>query len=176
MKKVMINHAPHAIDQPVSILLLALGALLFIATSAYYQSINSQASVVNSQLKKLTQTIENSTYSHLNNSKTEVLGNEKSEERDAINKAIADISLPWRAVFKTIENTDTAYIQLLAIEPNMQKKQVRLTAVAFSKQEMFRYLQDLSQQTMLKNVVLLSQENADVQGESAIHFVVEAIW
>lgn len=184
MSDITLNHAPHSIKQPVKLAILIFGILIFIAAVLFAQHVYRKAALTHTALTTLSENV-NSDAQHRNTKPTALRDNdtstENTEERLAVNRAIADISLPWHAFFSAIEfksvaNTGNADVQLLAIEPNMQQKHVRLTAVAFNKQAMFAYMNALSNQPLLKNVVLVSQENTDIQGEPAIHFILEAIW
>lgn len=192
MSYITLNHAPRSIEQPFRLAILIFGTLFFIAAVLFAQHVYRKAALTHTALTTLSESV-NSDAQHRKTKRVALRNNDtntdaKSEERLAVNRAIADISLPWHSLFSTIEfksaantangniSTGDADVQLLAIEPNMQQKHVRLTAVAFNKQAMFAYLNALSNQPLLKNVVLVSQENTDIQGEPAIHFVLEAIW
>ena len=82
----------------------------------------------------------------------------KNNELTAVKEAIKEIVLPWPALFKSLESLNSTDVRLLALEPNAKQGKLQITAVALDSESMMRYLQELSQQRVLKEVVLQSQE------------------
>jgi len=101
---------------------------------------------------------------------------QKTHDIAAVNAAIAEIVLPWNAIFKILEATKSDAVKLLAVEPSIKKQTLRITALALDVDSMMAYVDSLIQQKMLKNVALVSQESAEVNGQPAVHFVVETAW
>lgn len=100
----------------------------------------------------------------------------KNNEVIAVNAAITEIALPWPALFKSLESVNSANVKLLALEPNAKQRTLHITAVALDNDSMMRYVDELTQQKMLKEVVLLSQESTDISGQKAIRFAIGAAW
>ena len=99
----------------------------------------------------------------------------KSDEVMAVKSAIKEIALPWSALFKSLESVSVD-VKLLALEPNAKQRTLHITAVALDSDSMMRYVDELAQQKILKEVVLKSQEPSDINGLKAIKFEIGASW
>ena len=100
----------------------------------------------------------------------------KNDEVVAVNTAIKEIVLPWPALFKSLESVNSMGVKLLALEPNAKQRTLHITAVALDSDSMMRYVDELAQQKILKEVILQSQESTDISGQKAIRFVIGAAW
>jgi len=179
MKAIYLNHAfTHQKRASTAMFLLISGGLLLAAFVFYMQHLSNETQRLEADIEQLT---------HSKNPRSSIkLNNKQSiktrDEMVAVNAAISEIVMPWTTIFKTLEATDSPEIKLMSIEPNTKKQALRINAVAMDVDSMMRYINDLSQQKMLKNVVLVTQENADIQQNTdvslqpALHFVVEALW
>ena len=173
MKAIYLNHAfTHQKRASTAIFLLISGGLLLAASVFYMQHLSSETQRLEADIEQL---------AHSKNPRPSLKTNNKEsiktrDEMVAVNAAISEIVMPWTSIFKTLEATDSPDIKLMSIEPNTKKQALRINAAAVDVDSMMRYIDDLSQQKMLKNVVLVTQENADINGQPALHFVVEALW
>lgn len=90
--------------------------------------------------------------------------------------AIKEIALPWSALFKSLESVNSREVKLLALQPNAKQRTLHITAVALDTDSMMRYVDELAQQKILKEVILQSQEPTDIGGQKAIRFEIGASW
>ena len=174
MKIVQLNHAPSAKKNPTSLaMLLLISGLLMLAASLFcFKYISSETQRLEADVEQL---------SHPKKPRSSFRENSKEatktrDEIAAVNMAISEIVLPWTSIFKTLEATDRPDVKLMSVEPDIKKQTLRINAVAMDVDSMMRYIDDLTRQKMLKNVTLLTQQNADINGQPAIHFVLEALW
>jgi len=173
MKAIYLNHAStYQKRNSTAIFLLISGGLMLAASVFYMQNLSNETQRLEADIEQL---------AHSKNPRSSLKTNSKEsiktrDEIAAVNAAISEIVMPWTSIFKTLEATDSPDIKLMSIEPNTKKQALRINAVAMDVDSMMRYIDDLSQQKMLKNVVLVTQENADINGQPALHFVVEALW
>ena len=173
MKAIYLNHAfTRKKRASTAVFLLITGGLLLTASIFYIQHLSSETQRIEANIEQL---------AHSKNPRSSIkLNNKESiktrDEVVTVNAAISEIVMPWTSLFKTLEATDSPDIKLMSIEPNTKKQALRINAVAMDVDSMMRYIDGLSQQKMLKNVVLVTQENADINGQPALHFVVEALW
>ena len=65
---------------------------------------------------------------------------------------------PWEILFLTLEAEYTNKISLMAIQPNMEKKEVLISAEATNLHEMFDYVRKLSAQKTIGRVELQNHE------------------
>lgn len=94
------------------------------------------------------------------------------EEMGAVQAAMAELALPWEALFTALEQTRTPRVKLLSIEPNAKQHKLHLTAQAAEAQDMLDYVRLLEQQPMLKNVLLRQHE----RDEAGVSFTIDAAW
>ncbi len=173
MSSITLNHAL-AIKKInlTALVLLVLGVLISGLTINYYQSLLSDTRKLETNIDALSRA---KSVRHL--PKANINQNaQKTHDVAAVNEAIAEIVLPWTAIFKMLEATNNDAVKLLAVEPNIKKQTLRISAVAMDVDSMMAYVDSLIQQKMLKSVALVSQESAEVNGQSAVHFVVETAW
>lgn len=173
LKAIYLNHAfTHQKRNSTAMFLLISGALMLATSIFYIQHLSSKT-------QRLEADIEQLSHSKIPRPSVKLNSKESIKTRDemvAVNAAISEIVMPWTSLFKTLEAANNPDIKLMSVEPNTKKQALRINAVAMDVDSMMRYIEDLSQQKMLKNVVLVTQQNADINGQPALHFVVEALW
>ncbi len=173
MRTIQLNHALTAKTHTSSAMfLLITGALMLAGSIFYFQQISSKTQRLEADIEQLM---------HSKNQRPLLKVNSKEyiqarDEAVAVNAAISEIVMPWAPIFKTLEATDRADVKLMSVEPNTKKQALRMNAVAMDVDSMMRYVDDLSQQKMLTSVTLVTQQSADINGQPAVHFVVEARW
>ncbi len=173
MRTVQLNHAFTTKKSTASAMfLLVTGVLMLVGTIFYFQQISSKTHRLEADIEQLTLS-KNTRPSFKVNSKEYM---KTRDEVVAVNAAISEIVMPWTSIFKTLEATDSTDVKLMSVEPNIKKQTLRMDAVAIDVDSMMRYIDDLSQQKMLKSVTLVTQQSADINGQAAVHFVVEARW
>jgi Tfp pilus assembly protein PilN len=156
--------------------LLGIGGVLNIALFLYCHQLSNKTELLQMDLR---QRSEATNQSRLSRSLSQINAKEhtvKLDEITAVNAAIKEIVLPWPALFKSLEAVDSAEVKLLALEPNAKQHTLHITAVALDTDSMMRYVRGLTQQSLLKEVVLQSQETTDINGQAAIRFVIGAAW
>ena len=177
MNHIGLNHVlrTHKIDV-LAISLLVIGNMLSIALFLYCQQLSSETELLQLDLR---QRLEATNKPRLNRTLSQINAKEhavKHDEISGVNAAIKEIVLPWPALFKSLEAVDSADVKLLALEPNAKQRTLHITAVALDTGSMMRYVRELTQQRVLKEVVLQSQETTDISGQTVIRFVVGAAW
>jgi predicted amino acid-binding ACT domain protein len=177
MNNIGLNHVlmTHKIDV-LATSLLVIGNVLSIALFLYCHQLTSETAFLQIDMR---QRSEATNKPNLNRSLLQINVKEhaiKHDEITAVNAAIKEIVLPWPALFKSLEAVDSAEVKLLALEPNAKQRTLHITAVALDVDGMMRYVRGLTQQSVLKEVVLQSQETTEINGQAAIRFVIGAAW
>jgi hypothetical protein len=177
MNRVGLNHV--LMTNRVNMLattLLVIGSVLSIALFLYSHQLSSEIELLKIDMRQQTETTNKKHLSRTllqSNAKASAVEN---DEALAVSAAIKEIMLPWSALFKSLESVSSADIKLLALEPNAKQRTLHITAVALDADSMMRYVDDLTQLSVLKKVVLQSQESTDISGQKAIRFVIGAAW
>ncbi len=96
-------------------------------------------------------------------------------EMMAARHAMAELALPWEALFRALERSRSEDVQLLSVDPDAKRHRVRLSAEATEADAMLAYIRQLDQQPMLRKVLLLQHERGDAS-EGKLRFTIEAEW
>jgi hypothetical protein len=92
------------------------------------------------------------------------------------NAVIQRLTLPWEALFNSVEAADSRSLALLSLEPNARELSLRLTGEASSVDEVLAYVDRLARQRALAEVHLLSFDTVQREGAPVIAFVLSARW
>ena len=91
-------------------------------------------------------------------------------------KLAAFLMIPWGDVLHALESSALDEVALLALEPDVKKRQLKITAEAKNKDIMFSYLEKLEASEELANVYLLKHEIVEDVDQRPIRFVAVASW
>lgn len=94
----------------------------------------------------------------------------------AVNAAVMQLNLPWRALHDAIGAATPAHIALLALEPDAKKRVIKVTAEAKNSDEMIAYVEQLKRQELFAGVTLTRHEIGDQDPNQPIRFQLEAEW
>ncbi|TFW28407.1 PilN domain-containing protein, partial [Massilia horti] len=99
-----------------------------------------------------------------------------TEQANAVNTAILQLNLPWRALRDAVQAATPPHVALLALEPDARKRSLRITAEARGSDEMIDYVQQLASQDWFTSVSLARHEINDQDPNRPIRFQVDAQW
>lgn len=108
-------------------------------------------------------------------------GGERETKRTGEEMKIADsiagrLTLPWTDLFDALESSSNNTVALLALEPDLPKRVLRITAEARNKADMLAYVGRLNEDSRLLNVHLMDHQlQAQTPGEP-VRFSVQASW
>jgi len=94
----------------------------------------------------------------------------------AVNAAVLQLNLPWRALHDAIQAATPAGIALLALEPDAKKSNMRITAEAKSSDDMIAYVAQLQQVEWFGAVALVRHEINEQDPNRPIRFQIDAQW
>ena len=86
------------------------------------------------------------------------------------------LATPWNTLLDSIEQSDMPDIALLGIDPSVKKQQVILTGEAKNLATILQYINKLSQQTALSQVVLQKHVVNEAVNEKPVSFSIIAKW
>jgi len=98
------------------------------------------------------------------------------KETSAINQAITQLNLPWRALFGILETTKPATIAILSMEPDGKKQSLKLHAEAKTPDDMIGFVDLLKQQPIFADVLLQKHEINDQDPNRPYRFTLDARW
>ncbi|TWB29791.1 hypothetical protein [Nitrospirillum bahiense] len=92
----------------------------------------------------------------------------------AVNAAVRQLNLPWRAVLDAVEAGTPKTIALLALEPDARRGLIRIEAEAADGEAMLAYVKQLKQQPLLAGAVLQKHRTEESQARRPLRFQIEA--
>lgn len=92
------------------------------------------------------------------------------------NDILRQLTLPWGALFKAVESSNDKEIALLAIAPDAQKLQVRLSGEAKHLKALLDYITRLEQSGAFDHVYLTNHEVKAQDPEKPVQFALVANW
>ena len=94
----------------------------------------------------------------------------------AVNAAVLQLNLPWRALHDAIGAATPNNIALLALEPDPRRRSMKITAEAKNSDDMIAYVERLKQQELFGAVALLRHEINELDPNRPIRFQLDAQW
>lgn len=99
----------------------------------------------------------------------------KSELRFA-NRVIEKLDTPWDAMFGAVESAFSEQVTLLSVEPDTERREVRLLAEAKDLTAMLDYVQQVRESPVLKNGYLVDHQINLQDPQRPVRFTVTAGW
>lgn len=99
----------------------------------------------------------------------------ETEVRHA-NDVLTQLALPWETLFKDIESSSQNHVALLAIQPDSDKRLIKITGEARDLAAMLGYLRFLQGRESLTDVYLQSHHIEQRTAERPVQFVLVASW
>ncbi len=99
-----------------------------------------------------------------------------ARETKQANAAILQLSLPWKDLFEALETTRKNEVAILAIEPDVKKGLVNISAEAKKLDSMLDYVASLQKVALFHEVLILNHQVQEQNPEKPIRFVVQAAW
>jgi Tfp pilus assembly protein PilN len=97
-------------------------------------------------------------------------------QANAVNTAVLQLNLPWRALHDAVQEGTPANIALLAMEPDARRSSVRITAEARSSDDMIAYVERLQKVEWFSAVLLSRHEINEQDPNRPIRFQLDAQW
>jgi Tfp pilus assembly protein PilN len=96
------------------------------------------------------------------------------EETKSAEAVVRELTLPWAAVIRALEEAATRDVAILQLQPDAQSRVLKLTAEAHSREAMFAYLRRLSASKVLVDTHMVSHQLRHDDPQRPIQFSVEA--
>jgi Tfp pilus assembly protein PilN len=94
----------------------------------------------------------------------------------AVNAAILQLNLPWRALHDAVKAATPPTVALLALEPDARRRTLRITAEARGSDEMLAYVDRMQRQDWFADVALTRHEINEQDPNRPIRFQLDAQW
>lgn len=94
----------------------------------------------------------------------------------AVRQTAQKLVTPWSEMLASLETAPTKSVALIAVEPSVSKRTVRVTAEARSLTDMLDYLAAMQADTRMSDVVLVSHQIQTQTPGTPVRFLVQAGW
>lgn len=101
---------------------------------------------------------------------------EMQQEVRIANQVVQQMTLPWDRLFKELEASASKEVALLAVQPDVASRQVRISGEARTFKAMLDYSRRLEQTDMLGEVVLIGHEVKSQDPQRPVAFSLSAGW
>jgi Tfp pilus assembly protein PilN len=155
------------------VVLLAAGIILAGAAIIRFQALSKEATVWESKLEDLSQLARRKTVSlgvSARDSKA------PPEEIKRANVVLEQMTVPWGMLFSELEATTDEDLSLLAIQPDVASRQVRITGVATNLAAVTRFVTHLEAQPHLVGAYLVEHALSAGSPRRPVSFSVVASW
>jgi hypothetical protein len=150
----------------VVLIILVMLAMYFV--KLHHRVDEMQANIERSSMKKM---------SHLANAPTSEKGRqEQTLEIKNSNDVLHHLSVPWELLFKAVESSSGSRITLLALEPDFDKKQVKISGEASNYSALMNYITQLQGQEVFESAYLLNHEVRVEDPDKPVRFTLLANW
>lgn len=176
-------HLDYQQDRPLHwagqvLLALALAALAL--TVAYYLELSERAAGWEAKLEQaeLRQGLRPSAGNSGGNSGGISVGRGQAGlalEVGRANEVVRQLTLPWEQLFHAVESAGSKHIALLALEPDTEKKLVKINGEAKNLAVLLNYISSLERQEVFGPVFLQSHQ-VQQGSERSVRFTLLAVW
>lgn len=97
-----------------------------------------------------------------------------TEEAKNVRTVLRQLTLPWPQMIESVESTGSEQVALLQLQPEPERRLLRLTAEAGTQEAMLQYVRRLGESKMLGEVHLVSHEIQRESPSHAVQFVAQA--
>jgi len=97
-------------------------------------------------------------------------------QASAVNTAVLQLNLPWRAMQDAVAAATPPTIALVALEPDARKQVLKITAEARNADDMVAYIEQLKQEEFFTGAGLVRHEINAGDPNRPIRFQIEAQW
>lgn len=92
------------------------------------------------------------------------------------NEILHQLALPWHGLFKAIESSNEKEVALLAVQPDMQRRVLRLSGEAKDFDALLAYVGRLEKNPALSQVYITQHEIRSQDPEKPVRFALVANW
>jgi hypothetical protein len=173
MTELRLDYQPDTPFPWVGVVLLVIALAILIATGTYYYKLNGE--VANWETK-VERTKDKKAQNALAGRTSSRGGVDLAQEVNNANDALRHLSVPWERLFQALESSGNQNITLLAIEPDIEKQQVRIGGEAKNFNSLMKYITHLQGQEVIGSVYLQNHDVQQQDPDKPVRFSLIAAW
>lgn len=155
----------------VLLLILALAAV--VASGIYYRGLSAQADLLESRTEQNERAAQRQLPGRGQGQHMTVA---MALEVKRANEVLRQLSMPWYGLLQTIESAGGKDVALLGLEPDTEKRLVKISGEAKNIAAMLDYIKQLENQDLFGTVYLQSHHVQMQDPEKPVRFVISAMW
>lgn len=155
------------------VVLLALALIAVGLSGLHYLDLSNRAAKIEAGVE----TMEKSLHARTQGGRSE--GRESRDVAAEIkhaNEVLRQLSWPWEALFEAVESSGGKDVSLLGLEPNTEKRQVKISGEAKNIAAMLEYIERLETREVFGTVYLVTHQIQQQDPEKPVRFAVIAVW
>ncbi len=169
MSELRLDYQPSSSLPWLGAVLLVVATASLILLGTYYLKLSDQ--VVSAKAKVLRS--QNSVTSGNASAQT---SSELAQEVDNANEVLRQLSVPWEALFQGVESSGDNKVTLLALEPDVEKHQVKINGETKNFKSLTHYLTQLQEQPVFGSVYMQSHQVQQQDADKPVRFSLLATW
>lgn len=153
--------------------LLALALVALGLTGAYYLDLNEQAAAWESRLERIERGHGRQTAAAGSRGRE---AEELALEVKHANEVLRQLTLPWDELFQAVESAAGKKVALLALEPDPEKRVVKISGEAKDFASLLNYIMRLEEREVFGTVYLQNHQVQQQDPEKPVRFSLLAAW
>ncbi len=155
------------------LLLLVLALVALIAIGMHYRDLSAQAALWESRADRIEHAAQRQRPEGRSDERMAV---DRALEVKRANEVLRQLSVPWDGLFQTVESVASKDVTLLALEPDTEKRLVKISGEAKNMMAMLDYIKQLENRDVLGTVYLQSHHVQLQDPEKPVRFELLAMW
>ncbi len=152
--------------------LLGLAIIILILTGTYYVSLGRNVATLEAKVERAG----NKGTQKASGTSTDRNSAELTQEVNNANEVLRRLTVPWESLFQALESSGNQNITLLAIEPDIEKQQVKIKGEAKDFQAIVNYISHLQGQAVFGSVYLQNHDVQQQDPDKPVRFSLLAAW
>jgi hypothetical protein len=173
MSELHLDYQKNAPFPWLGVCLLGVMAIVAITVAIYLANLQKQADVLQAKLDRVS--VKNAARAAANPSRP-VGKVDLAQEIKSANEVLHQLSVPWDELFKAVESSSGSHITLLALEPDFERKQVKIGGEANSYKTIMKYITELEKQEVFGAVYLQNHDIRQDDPDMPVRFSLLANW
>jgi hypothetical protein len=152
---------------------LVLAIITLVLSGAYYLKVSSQTTAWESRFERVRA---KAGALGLSDKSNETGSPDLAQEVNNANTVLRQLSVPWDALFEAVESSAERKVTLLALEPDAEKQQVKITGETKDYKSLMNYLMKMQEYPIFGSVYLQNHHIQLQEPDQPVRFTLLATW
>ncbi len=157
-------------------LLLCIGVIALLAVFYQFRQITEASSFWSVRVERMEKQQPGATTKSRRRSRTREFSQEIGKELQQANTILNQINLPWEALFDAIENIITDDVALLALQPNVKGRTLRISGESRNINALLDFVESMEREVVFEQVHLVNYKVKQDNPYRPIDFLLTAVW